>query len=714
MRWKFLIALPIFISIALLWHYGFFERPELMLYDMRVKIIRSSKKPPDEISVILIDEASLKLMNSISGRWPWPRSVHADVIDFLRLGGARAIVFDILFTENERIYEAPPGMLSANDSALVESTKGAGNVYHAAQIFKDIPDEWNRDILDKKLPEDFQRMFGLTNVRLIHIKENNNYAIPFRELYRASKGIGIVEFKSDKDGVYRRTKLIRTYHGSHFPVLSIAPLIEPDYLIKEEKNSLLLQTASGIKKIPLYNGLYIINLYGGFEPYSMSGILASIHKIKRGNIEGLPVSPDEFNKKVVFIGASAVGVEDLKPTPLSAMIPGVLLHASIYGNILTEDFLRWSPGILTGLSIIIMAFFINYMVLTIRSFGLKIILSLLPLVLYILLSLIAFKLNFVMEMAAPLTSGILSFVTAFTYLSLTEEKEKRRIKEMFERYVSSAVIAGISEKKGSLLLAERGIRVELTVLFSDIEGFTSLSERYPAEDIVEALNIYFERAVEIIFRYEGTIDKFMGDCIMAFWGAPVRMEDHALRAVMSSLQIQREMAEVNRILKEKGLPELKTGTGIHTGEVILGNIGSPKRLDYTVIGDNVNLASRLQGLTRLYRVPIIISEDTAQRVKTRVLLRPIDVVRVKGKVKPVKIFEPLMEGDSNGKITLLSEQALEYYLSRRWQEALAMYKEMEELSLGDTVPRIFIERITYFMKKEPEPSWDGVWEVMEK
>ncbi len=696
----------------ILWEAGFFSRPELMFYDLRIRLIRGDAEPPSNIAVILIDEASIKLMNSLVGRWPWPRSIHADVIDFLRLGEPEAILFDILFTEKERI--SPDLSISGGDLRLVEATKAAQNVYHAANIFSDMPDEWNKDILDKELPEDFRKGFGLRNVRLINIKENNNYAIPFRELYINSKGIGIVEFNPDKDGIYRRTRLIRTYHGSHFPVLSIAPLIEQDSLIKEEKDSLILQTRSGIKRIPLYKGLYLINLYGGFKPYSMSGILASIQKIKRGDIEGLPVSPYEFNKKIVFIGASAVGVEDLKPTAISAAMPGVLLHASIYGNILEEDFLKCPPSIITVLTIIIMVLFINYTILNVRAFKLKLMLSLIPIVLYTLLSFIAFKTNIVLEMAAPLTSGLLSFVTGFTYLGLTEEREKRRIKEMFGRYVSSAVIAGISEKKESLLLAERGIRMELTVLFSDIEGFTALSERYPAEEIVETLNTYFERAVDIIFRYEGTIDKFMGDCIMAFWGAPVRMEDHALKAVMSSLQIQKEMVEVNRILKEKGLPELKTGTGIHTGEVILGNIGSTKRLDYTVIGDNVNLASRLQGLTRRYRVPIIISEATAQKVKDKVLLRPIDIVRVKGKARPIKIFEPLMEGDRNGKIHLTTEKALDYYLNRNWQEALALYKEIEELNPNDPVAKLFIERITYFMKKEPDPSWDGVWEIMEK
>lgn len=702
----------LFITFAL-WYQGFFERPEQMLYDIRVRLLRSSIKPPDDIAVILIDEASIKMMNSITGRWPWPRSVHADVIDFLRMGGAKAVVFDILFTEKE---SSRSSSLTENDLMLIESTMAAGNVYHAAQLYRDIPDEWNKEILDRPLPQDFIDRFSLKNVELLHVKENNNFAIPFKELYHASKGIGIVEFSPDSDGIYRKTSLIRTYHGNYFPVLSFALIIDEarSYSIKEETGRLVLRIDRRTIEIPLLKDQYLINLYGGFEPYSMSGVLASIQKIKRGEIERLPISPDEFRDKVVFIGASAVGVEDLKPTSLAARTPGVLLHASIYGNILKEDFLKVSPKAFTLISTGFMAFAVLVLIFKTRVFMWKVILSLTPIIFYIAASFIAFRFNFILEILPPFSSGLLSFMAGFTYLSLTEEKEKKRIKGMLGRYVSSAVLSSISEKKEDILLGEKGMRMELTVLFSDIEGFTNLSERLPAEAVVEILNSCFTAMVDIIFRYQGTLDKFMGDAIMAFWGAPVRMDDHARKAVLAGLEMKEAMIGLNRTLREKGLPEIRIGTGINTGEVILGNIGSPKRLDYTVIGDDVNLASRLQSLTRRYKVPIIISEATAREIGDNLLLRPIDIVRVKGKAKPVKIFEPLRDSEEMVKITLLSEKMLEYYLNRRWQEALALCEEIERLVPGEPVSGIFRERLIYLMRNEPDTTWDGVWEVKEK
>jgi len=723
MKKVIILSLIVAVIVCILWTLSGFEKPELFLTDLRIKIGRNKTEPPEELALILIDETSLKLMNRIVGRWPWPRSIHADVIEFLRLGGAKAILFDILFTENEKVWGRPPDTLSSGDAYLVEETRRSGNTYHAIQIFKDIPDEWNKDLLDKPLPRDFLKRFSLENVDITikRLQDNNNYAIPFRELYQVAGGIGVVEFSPDIDGIYRRTELIKCYHDACFPVLGLSPFLK-DFKPGLIKQSTWWKSNAGwleihgkeeddkILRIPLYKGKYLINLYGRFNPYSMSGVLTSIQKIKMGELENLPVNPEEFRDKIVFIGASAVGVEDLKPTAISPRLPGVILHASLYGNLITKDFIKTIPEIFTPLFIFAIAFFTAFFIFFVKRFNLKLGLSALPSVLFILLTFFLLtKYNLLIELTAPLLSGLLTYLGGFAYLSLTEEREKRRIRSMFSRYVSAAVLSDIETKKEDIIFSEGGKRVELTILFSDLRGFTSISETLDAERVVEVLNCYFSRAVEIIFKHQGTLDKFMGDAIMAFWGAPTPIKDHARVAVLSALEIKTSLPEINAELQRKGLPPLQVGIGINTGEVVLGNIGSPQRLDYTVIGDNVNLASRLEGLTRFYGIPILISEKTFRGMGNTIPARIIDLVRVKGKAEPIKIYEPL----EDVKITLLSEEAFYYYLGRRWQDALKLYKEVLRILPDDPVATLFVNRCERFLIQAPA-EWDGIYEFREK
>ncbi len=715
---RFLIIAGILISLIsiFLYEFGLFEKLELVGFDIRTKLLRMKAQPSQDIEVILIDETSLKMMNPVAGRWPWPRSIHADVIDFLRIAGARAIIFDILFTENEKVYGRPGNVLSYGDTRLVESTIEAGNVYHAVQIFRDIPDEYNIDILNKPLPDDFVKRFSIPQVSIIHKKDNNNFAIPFRELYMASKNTGVVEFSPDKDGVYRRVHPLRFYQGNYFPVISLSPLLDilKPITIKEKGRNLLIETENETIKIPLMDdGTYLINHYGDFKPYSMSGIIASIQKLKRGEIENLPISPEEFHEKIVFIGASAVGVEDLKPTPIAPRTPGVLLHSSIYSNIVKRDFLVWVNKHLTMAIITILTFITITTLLFIRRFTTRLIIaSLIPFI-YILLSLSIFTKNIVIEVVPHLFTWIISTTSTLAFLVMTEEKDKRLIKSRFERYVSPATLIEVIDHSGRDIISRKGQRKYLTILFTDIEGFTSISERLSPEEVIELLNTFFSRMVDIIFKNNGTVDKFMGDALMAFWGAPLEAKNHPEMATLTAMEMIDAINDVNKELSSKNLPFIKAGIGINTGEVVLGNIGSRERLDYTAIGDSVNLASRLQSLTRFYGLPIIISEMTMLNIKEKIPLRIIDRVRVKGKTEPVNIYEPLRDSPQSVKITLLFERAFEYYLNKRWEDAMELYREALSIIPDDPLAMLFIKRCEYLIMNTPS-SWDGVMELTEK
>jgi len=705
--WGAIIALSIAVIVNACLYLGLFEELELKTFDIRAKYFRKQLQPPPDIAVILIDELSLKVMNPVVGRWPWPRSLHADVIDFLDMGGAKTILFDILFTENEQGSHFREGKVSDSDERMVEATRSAGNVYHAAQILADSEDDYNKDYLNKPLPEDFVKRFSV-HAEGSFAGNNNTYYIPFPELYNVSRGIGIVEFSPDLDGVYRRTRLFRHYQGKVYPVLSIAPLMhtsESEYLQEEERR--------------LTREPYLINMYGGFKPYSMSGILTSVQKIKTGELDNLPVDPNEFNQKVVFIGGSAVGIEDLKASSLDNKTPGVFLHASIYGNIKNRDFLRYPPSITTSLSILLMSIAITFGILSrqhlIYQLGLPVFIT----AGYMLIAFWWFKNNMVLDIFAPVTAIVLSWLGTLAYLSFTEGKDRKKIRKMLEQYVSPAVLSSVVDRAGGdILKAEVGSKENITILFSDIRGFTTISESLDAEKVVELLNEYLSEMVDVIFKYDGTLDKFIGDAVMAFWGAPLRVSDHGKKAVDAALEMNKRLKYFNERINAEGFPQLKIGVGINTGNVILGNIGSEKKLDYTVIGDNVNLASRMEGLTKEYGCPILIAESTYEGLKGSVICRVVDMVRVKGKRHHVRVYEPLdpdiLGHESISKISMYAEEGFNFYQNKEWNKAIEKYSSILEIISDDTLSKLFIKRCEDFIDSEPSSIWDGVYMMTKK
>ncbi len=700
---------------------GLLDIPERKTIDFRTKLLRIEKSLPLDIAIILIDEASLDVINLIAGRWPWPRDVHASVIEFLGLCGARAVIMDILFTENELENMTPGETLSPSDLMLAESTGQAANVYHAAQVITDLPEEYNTNLLNTPMPDSFVNKFSLD---VSHIEGDtdsyyNMFYLPFRELYEKAKSVGIVNFSPDKDGVFRSEKMLLNYQGHYFPALSLAPFIEQlkpkEILLSKESIKI-----KGLKKdttIPLTeNGEYYVNMYGNYthNVFSYSGVFQTIAENKMGEMGGSPVSPQDFKDKTIFIGASAVAVEDMKHTSIAIETPGVLLHASMYANLITGDFLTFSNHYLTAGTILILT-----MVTVFSIFFMTTIFSqaLLPIVLTIGYCAIAIKLfnsNIVIAMAAPLLAFSMAYIASFAHISATEGREKRKIKNILGQYVSPAMLSQVLEKhKEDYLKAEVGTKEILTIFFSDIRGFTSISEKYEVEKVVEVLNAYLSRMVNIIFHNQGTLDKFIGDAIVAFWGAPVKIHDHSYKAVLSAIEMGEALDHLNKENMEKGLPELHIGIGIHTGEVILGNIGSEKKLDYTVIGDSVNLASRLEGLTKTYNCQIIITQDTFGHIQDKIVCRMVDYVKVKGKDKPILIFEVLGETGRVDERTLeicdLTEKAFNYYRKKMFVESISTFNVILEIKPNDFLTRMFIKRCENYQENPPQDGWDGYY-----
>ena len=682
-----LIAAAVMAVTLLLGVAGALDAFENIGYDWRMKSLRSDAKAPDEIAVVLIDDASLAAMNPLVGRWPWPRSVHADVIDFLKLGGARAIVFDLLFTENEAAAES--------DARLVEATTAAGTVIHAMQLYRDSEDEHNTTLLNRPI-SDAALQFSVDE-RDHAPSLNSNYYLPLPDLIKGALGLGVVNVDADSDGVYRRSQLYQSYQGHRFATLGSAPLVFAD------AQSALLQRDEPEQ---------LVNYYGHINTYSIGGILAAAQKVMAGELDHLPIDPYEFENKIVFIGASAAGLEDLKATPLSGAVPGVMIHASLAGNLLRNELLHRSSVTTVVMITLLMTLLICAMVLYFKGLVLKVSAPVVLAALYVWLCFFTFRYNYVMAMAPVLVAISLSAIGCSGYLLFSEGRDKRRVRAMLAQYVSPAVLNTVVDHYQDHMEAEVGSEEEISILFSDIRGFTALSEAVSATKVVEMLNHYFSAMTAVIFDKRGTVDKFIGDAIMAFWGAPIREARHADLALEAAIEMCRRLEDVNRWLQENGYPTIKIGIGINSGKVILGNIGSVQKLDYTVIGDNVNLASRLEGATKQYGVAIVISEQTHERLQAAPPCYLLDLVRVKGKHVPIRIYSPIIdhEVEEAQRLAQLSHDGFDAYLHQQWDIAIELYSQLPEMELRS----LFIERCRHYQQQPPVAEWDGVFTMTSK
>lgn len=629
-----IVALFIFILTVFAYKQGVFATPEYYLHDIQAKLLRSDKATDPKIKIILIDEATLKSMDHIAGRWPWPRAIWSDLLDYLAMGEAQAVLFDILFIEHDRAN-------SANDKTLYRATKDSKNVYHSMLLRHEEVDEGSQQNV-AQLPADFIKRFAFHNIEGLPViksgVQNNDYSLPIAPLPEASKGVAVVEFKPDNDGVLRRTKPLREYQGNFFPVLGLAPFIDSSTPIIVRDDSITIND----RIIPLdENGNSLINMYSpnNIETYSMSGVFKTLQQIRKGEDGNLFLSPEIFKDSIVYIGASAIGAADLKAIPMHPSAPGVLLHAFQANNYLLNDFMTPPNRKITYLSIFVGVALTTWAVMFSRRLLVRVMTPLTMLAAYIAYALLSFRANMQVEMLPFIFSTVSTGFISFAYLAFTEGAEKRKVSHLFTQYVSKDVLDEVMNNYQEYLKSSSGQKVEITVLFSDIRSFTTMSENTDPEKIVEMLNIHFTVMADIILKHNGTIDKYIGDAIMAFWGAPVRTENHAEQAVMAGQEMLEGLKEVNRILKERGFQhEIKIGIGINTGMATIGNIGSEKKKNYTVVGDAVNLSSRLESITKEYQTPLLFSEYTYNKIKDKIPCKLIGNVTVKGREQAVDIY----------------------------------------------------------------------------
>ena len=501
--------------------------------------------------------------------------------------------------------------------------------------------------------------------------------------------IGFVNLYTDSDGVTR----------SFIPYITG---VENHYHFSMEIVKNILGKTQNLDSTKM-----LINYYsepGGYEYISFSDVYNDL------------INPDFFRGKIVLIGATAPNLHDDVIVPISEKaMPGVEVNANLVQSILTRDFINKQDNFSAIVLIMLMSLLTGILLYKFRILIVTIILVVL-FVIYIFTSIYVFdSYGIIMILLYPLVSTIFVFVSVVVSYYRTEEKSRKWITSVFGKYVSPVVIENLIKNPDSLNLG--GEKRNITIFFSDIRGFTSISEKLSPEELVHLLNEYLTEMTSIILKNQGLIDKYMGDAIMALWGAPLDLSDHQEIACRSSLEMIEKLCELKEKWKKEGIPSFDIGIGLNSGNAVVGNMGSSSRFDYTAMGDNVNLASRLEGLNKIYGTNIIISDYTFKSVKQKFEIRKLDIVRVKGKKKPIPIYELISEKDridsKQSEFINNFENGLDLYLKGEWKSAIKLFEKAHSYK-KDKASSIFIKRCKDFMKNPPPKDWDGVWDIKTK
>jgi len=704
----------------------FVETLENLSYDYRLKLSLPSKIDK-KVIIIDIDEKSLAEI----GHWPWERNVIANIVNNLfDYYHVNVLGFDVLFAEKDQdpsdkiISELTKSPVSDSkdfqriifnnqnimhrDESLANSLANRNTVLGV--IFNNLQKDLSKGVLPPYIPQftpniinSFEFLDAIGYTANISILQNN-----------ASSGGFFDNPLIDEDGVFRRVPLLQSFNGKLYPSLALeitrASLknntLKLGYGTSDELDGSksLEWVYVGKIAIPVDEHSAVMVPYIGpqktFDYFSATDVL---NKSLPRNL---------LKDKIAIFGTSAAGLLDLRTTPLESAYPGVEVHANIIQGILDQS-IKHEPEYMIGFEILLLFLLgiILTIILPILSPTWSTISAILTIGVILLLDNYAWnQLMVIMPIASPLSLVAMLYIMNMSYGFFVESKEKRQLTHLFGKYVPPDLVNEISRNLKEITL-DGEIR-NMTVLFTDVRGFTNISENMEPKELTTFINAFLTPLTEVIHKNRGTIDKYMGDAIMAFWGAPLNDHHHARNALNAGLDMLVAIKKLNQYLKSKGQPEIKIGIGVNTGEMNVGNKGSKFRVDYTVLGDAVNLGSRLEGLTKKYGVDFIVSESTRHEVP-EFEYRMIDIVKVTGKNKPVTIFEPigLVENISQSKRKLIKEfhHALKLYRLQNWDDAEQIIFQLSQQEPNRLIYRIYLDRIAFFRKEPPKDSWDGVF-----
>ncbi|MBN1973867.1 MAG: adenylate/guanylate cyclase domain-containing protein [Sedimentisphaerales bacterium] len=686
-----LIGLVAAVTALAAWHFGWLESWEAPTWTWRAKFFSQRENISPEIKLVLLDQASLDwAKNENDWGWPWPREVYGAITSFCKRGEAKVFAMDMLFTEPS-VYGV------SDDESLGEALKTSLPTILAIQPGGNQstwPQKITRPAIDSNLPD-------------VTIYEN--FLFPVQEIASGAASFGHVTGTPDKDGVYRRIMPFCRFDNADIPALGLASWLT----VNKESNSITKSTKKislGNKKIPVdKNGDVILRFRGNSastQAVSAAAVIQSELRLRDG--EEPVLSPEIFKNCYVFLGCSAPALLDLRPVPIDPKCPGAALHTTFVDNLLTDSFIAEASKswIISGVIITSIAAALS---LTCgSSWWQTSLFSVLWLVVPVFIGFAAYAKGFWWPVIVQSSGAAISIVGTLAVNYLVEGRQKTFIKQAFRHYLSSEVIEKIIRDPSHLQLG--GEKRELTIMFTDLAGFSSFSEKLDPVELTALLNDYLTEMTDIIMSEGGTLDKYEGDAIIAFWNAPLEQFDHAARACRAALRCQRRLAELREVYKKRTGTILRMRAGLNTGDVVVGNMGSHKRFNYTILGDAANLASRLEGANKAFGTETMISENTWRLVSKEFLGRKLADLRVVGKKNAVPVYE------LTGFNTETAPDGWEVFSVGRkhfnegnFKEAIDIFSKLPE----DPAAKNYIRRCEQLCNNPPS-SWDGVWELTEK
>ncbi len=701
----FIIASVFIVIFSLFSFTQVFDSLENKSYDFRVNLFANTHSPSEKITVVVLDQDSIDWAQKEMGwSWPWPRSAYGDIVDYFNRANAYSVSFDVLYTEPS-IYG------SDDDLAFATASQNYGSVIQTVFFSNQYGNQsfWPENA---NVPNFMVDGFDESVLRDSNVFQTNGL-FPIPVLAETAQTVSNISSVIDSDGIIRRNRFFNIFDNTVVPGLALAAYVAQDNSEKELSydakkheltilNSVVPTDIDGSVKLRFRKNL------DSYIPYSARDILESEYSLDAGK-EPL-LSPADFENNYVFFCYYAPGLFDICASPVSTSYPGCGIHITTLDNLLQGDFIADFP---LSLNFILIFIFSIFGVISQRS-TLKMTFVFMPSAIIFLLATVSFGYiwGYNIPFVAPLFALLLSYFIAFLYSYNTEYKQKRFIRSTFKQYLSPVVIDQLLEHPEQVKLG--GELRELSIFFSDIEGFTSISEKLDPQQLTEFLNEYLTAMTDIILESGGTIDKYEGDAIIAFWNAPLDQENHSLQAIESAIKCQLVLEKMNESLQKITGKSVKMRIGLNTGKAVVGNMGSSKRFDYTMIGDSVNLAARLEGLNKQFGTYTMCTEKTmcdAKKAGSTLSFRELAKVVVVGKKEAIRVFEPMPTDEFLQKKEVLEvfSAGLEEFYNGNINSALTRFESIREI---DRPAYFYVMKCQKLL--ETSEICDGIWHAESK